>query len=114
MSARRRHREEVRLVRDYQVGVDMQNRLLEWNRCLIRDFAEIADLRAHPIRRVNREWRTRCIQHPAAREAIEPHLARNCRETRAQTVEHRSPRTGRKLQAAGGQTVRITHRVAHP
>ncbi|MCY1402537.1 hypothetical protein D9M71_176830 [compost metagenome] len=94
-------RQEVRLVRHHQVLVHMQDRFDEGNRRFLRHLAEIVDAQAFPVGRLRADRPPLGVQHAAAGHAVEPGLAGDGREMRAQAVEHRGPGAGGQMQGTG-------------
>ncbi len=99
-ATRRRDRQERGLVGDDEVVVDVQDRRLERDDRLVLDLAHVVHAQAFAVRMILRQRRAVGRGHAAAREAVQPGLARDRREVRAQGLEHRRPWPRRQVQRA--------------
>src|SRR5215212_7354426 len=85
--------------------VAVNDRGLEWNALLRRDFAIVVHSQTLAVCTIDGERPTLRIEHTSALEAAQPFVPGDGREVRHETVENSPPRARRQMNRRGGHPV---------
>ena len=97
VATRGHHGQKMRLVRDQEMLVDVQHALEERNRCLVRHLAKVVHAQPGLVTALRLDRLAVRVQHLAAAHTVQPLLARDRGETRAQRIEHGHPISARQV-----------------